>query len=502
MNARPTNPTSPTNAAGPRTYAAVDLGASNGRVITGRIGPETLDVSTSYRFPIEPDRRPDGLHWDIRTILQHVYAGLRVAATAQPRTIGVDSWAVDFGFIDRAGELVDDPFHYRDGRTAGQYDELIARIPAEEIYRITGIQFMPINTSHQLLAASRHPGGIPDDATLLLIPDLIAYWLTGVIGAERTNASTTQLYDVRHQKWATAIIERLGLPPHIFPPPRDPGTKLGQLRPNARKATDLPPEVEVVTVASHDTASAVAAIPTTGDRFAYVSAGTWSLVGVELSAPILTTASRRENFTNEVGVDGTIRYLRNVMGLWLLQECQRRWHELGQPVSTKEALAAAANARPFAAVVNPDEPEFLAPADMPARIDAYCRRTNQQSPTDVGGYVRCVLESLALAHRKTIRTAAELSGRDVDVIHIVGGGARNELLCQFTANACQTPVIAGPSEATAIGNLLIQARADEMLDDLNSARRLVAETQELRYYEPDPATAAAWSAAANRVGTR
>ncbi|MFL6076240.1 MAG: rhamnulokinase family protein [Mycobacteriales bacterium] len=465
-----------------RTYAAVDLGAASGRVIAGRIGPSTVDITETRRFTNRPLALPDGLHWDIAGLYREILAGLRDAG--EVRSAGIDSWAIDYGLLDTAGALLGLPYHYRDTRTA----TLTGGPDRAGLYAVTGIQHLPFNTVYQLLAEPA--GRLAAARTLLLIPDLLAYWLTGRIGAERTNASTTALYDVTAGTWSDALLDRLGLRRDLFPPLREPGEEIGPLRADTGLG-----ELPLVAVGSHDTASAVLAVPATGDDFGYLSCGTWSLAGVELDAPVLTDDGRAANFTNEVGVDGTIRYLRNVMGLWLLQECQRVWGT----ADTAALLAEAAAAPPFAALVDPDDPSFLPPGDMPARIDAYCARTGQRPPASRGAYVRCVLESLALAHRRALRDAGRLSGRSISTIHLVGGGARNPLLCQLTADACDLPVIAGPVEATALGNLLVQARADGAVPaDRAALRALIARTQPLRRYHPVGDTRA-WDTAAARV---
>jgi rhamnulokinase len=482
-----------------RCYAAVDLGASNGRVMLGRVDSSTVDLVEVHRFDNEPVRLPDGLHWDILGLFRQVLVGLHKLGRSQPpRSVGVDSWGVDYGLLDADRALLGNPYHYRDPRTDPMLDALLEAVPAEDIYAITGIQFLTLNTACQLLAARSSPA-FGAARTMLLIPDLLTYWLTGSTGAERTNASTTQLYDVHSGQWSTELIGRLGLPEHLFPPLVEPGTVVGPLLPGVARETRLDPDTPVVAVCSHDTASAVAAIPAAGRNFAYISAGTWSLVGVELDAPVVSEASRRANFTNEVGVDGTIRFLRNVMGLWLLQECQRNWRGQGITVETADLLAEAERCTPFAALVNPDDPAFLAPGDMPARIAGYCERTGQAPPRNPGEYARCVVESLAIAHRASVREAARLSDRTLDVIHLVGGGAHNALLCQLTADACGLPVVAGPVEATALGNVLMQARADGQAGDLASMRRLVASTRPLRRFEPR-GPQAVWEKAAERVG--
>jgi rhamnulokinase len=469
-------------------FAAVDLGASSGRVMTARIGDGLLDLTEVRRFPNQPVRAGGTLHWDILSLYRNALEGLRAAGPLT--SVGIDSWAVDYGLLDASGSLLGNPVHYRDGRTDEIMREVRAHLPDEVLYELTGLQFLPFNTVYQLVAAARN-GGLDRAETLLLIPDLLAYWLTGSAGAELTNASTTALFDVRSRTWSTALMERLAIPAGLFPALREPGTPAGTML----AETGLPTGLPVTAVASHDTASAVAAVPASGDRFAYISCGTWSLVGVELPTPVLTAASRAANFTNEAGVDGTTRYLRNVMGLWLLQESLRAW---GSP-SLPELLDAAAALPPFRALVNPDAAQFLPPGDMPARIAAYCRRTGQQEPAGEAATVRCILDSLALGHRAALRQAAALSGREPEVVHLVGGGSRNALLCQLTADACGLPVVAGPVEATALGNVLVQARAFGVVKDLAEMRGLVAATQRLRRYEPC-GDDTAWAGAAERVG--
>ncbi|KAB8193289.1 rhamnulokinase [Nonomuraea phyllanthi] len=467
-----------------RRFAAVDLGASSGRVMLADLSGG-LELTEAHRFPNGPVRVADRLHWDVLGLYREILAGLRAAGPVS--SIGVDSWAVDYGLLDESGALLGNPVHYRDDRTRGVAERVAASVGAETLYDVSGLQVLPFNTVYQLLA-DRLDGA----ATMLLIPDLIGYWLTGELGAEVTNASTTGLLDVRTRSWATPLIERLGLPAGLFAPLRQPGEMVGGLRRDV--AAEIGWSAPLRTVASHDTASAVAAVPASGPAFAYISCGTWSLAGVELTGPVLTPRSRAANFTNEAGIDGTVRYLRNVMGLWLLQECLRAWpgSDLG------ELLKAAAGERPFAAVVNPDEPVFLPPGDMPARIAAECRRTGQRPPSSPAAYARCVLESLALGHRLAVRQAMELSGRDVEVVHLVGGGSRNELLCQWTADACGLPVVAGPAEATTFGNVLVQARAAGLVSDLAEMRALVASSQPLRRYEPE-GDARAWDEAAARL---
>jgi rhamnulokinase len=470
-----------------RSFAAVDLGASSGRVMLARVGDEELTLREAHRFANRPVRVAGTLHWDVLGLYREILDGLRTVEGAD--SIGIDSWAVDYGLLDSSGTLIGNPVHYRDGRTDGVMERVVAEVGADTLYEVGGLQFLPFNTVYQLLSAP-----LPAHADrLLMIPDLLTYWLTGDVGAERTNASTTGLYDVQAGEWAYPLIERLGLPRRLFPPLRRPGASAGGLRAEVAAETGLPESLPVTAVGSHDTASAVYAVPASGDRFGYVSCGTWSLAGVELTAPVLTAESRAAGFTNEVGVGGTIRYLRNIMGLWLLQESLRTW---GDPASLPALLAAAAEAPPFAALVDPADREFLPPGDMPARIAAHCERTGQRAPTGRAETVRCILESLALGHRAAVREAARLSGRVVEVVHVVGGGARNTLLCQLTADACGVPVIAGPVEATAIGNALVQARAHGLTGD---PRELVRRTQHLTTYTPR-GNDTAWDRAASRIG--
>ncbi|GGT79988.1 rhamnulokinase [Streptomyces lateritius] len=473
-------------------FAAVDLGASSGRVMVGRVGPDTLELTQAHRFPNRPVLLPEGLRWDALALYTGVLDGLRAAGRVA--SVGIDSWAVDYGLLDTDGNLLGNPVHYRDDRTRGIAEKVRATIPAEELYATTGLQHAPFNTLYQLVAAQ---GTAPLAAArrLLLIPDLIAYWLTGEQGTELTNASTTQLIDPRTRDWARPLADRLGVDLSIFPALRRPGDPAGFLSPAVLEATGLTGPVPVTTVASHDTASAVAAVPATnGERFAYICTGTWSLAGLELDAPVLTEESRAANFTNELGIDGTVRYLRNIMGLWLLQECLRDWGDPDLPALLREA-ASIPGPR---AVVDAAHPAFLAPGRMPERIAEACRTTGQQPPSTRAGLTRCILDSLALAHRRAIEEAQRLADHPVDVVHVVGGGARNELLCQLTADACGLPVVAGPAEASALGNVLVQARAQGFVGERPAARQLLSRTQSLPRYEPR-GDRAPWDVAAARL---
>jgi rhamnulokinase len=480
--------------------AAVDLGASSGRVMLARVGAGRVELAEVHRFPNGPVAVAGTLHWDILGLYRGVLDGVRAAGREAGGIdgIGIDSWAVDYGLLDAGGALLGNPVHYRDARTDGVMERVLAEIGAGDVYATTGLQFLPFNTLYQLVAAA----GTPQMAaarTLLLIPDLLAYWLTGQGRAERTNASTTQLLDARARVWARPLMERAGIDAGLFPPLIDPGDVVGHLQPEVLDATGLTGDVPVIAVGSHDTASAVAGVPATTPHFGYVSCGTWSLVGVELDEPVLGEDSRHANFTNELGVDGTVRYLRNVMGLWLLQESIRTWNAAGLPADLPSLLQDAARVPRFTALVDPDHPGFLPPGDMPDRIAAFCRRTGQTPPQSQAETVRCILDSLALAYRRVLAAAQQLSGKRVDVLHIVGGGARNTLLCQLTADACGIPVVAGPVEAAALGNALVQARALRAVDgDLGSLRALLVASQPLARYEPT-GEQAAWEAAQARL---
>lgn len=470
------------------TVAAVDLGAASGRVMVAGVAPDRVTLAEAHRFDNGPVRLLDTLYWDAPRLYSEVLAGLREAMAEHPdlASVGIDSWAVDYGLLDRDGALLGNPVHYRDARTDGVLDEVVGRLGAEWLYGVTGLQLLPFNTLFQLVSAAETPAMAVAER-MLLIPDLLSYWLTGESGTEVTNASTTQLLDVRTREWSSEVIARAGLPARLFGELRRPGDPAGVVR-------DL--SLRVTAVGSHDTASAVVAVPAEGERFAYVSCGTWSLVGVELPEPVLSAASRAANFTNEAGVDGTVRYLRNVMGLWVLQESMRAWGTS----DVTGLLAAAAREPALGTLVDVDDAAFLPPGDMPARIAAACAASGQPVPQTPAAFTRCIVDSLALAHRRAVRQACDLSGRDVDAVHIVGGGARNELLCQLTADACGLPVVAGPVEATALGNALVQARALGVVrGELSDLRALLRRTQELRFYQPTAGAEAAWRAAEARV---
>lgn len=456
-----------------KRFAAVDLGASSGRVIRGLVGSDRIELAEVHRFPNTPVTEGAALTWDFAAIEAGARRGLELAGPLDG--IGIDAWAVDYGLIGADGGLLGNPVHYRDTRTQGVPERVHQKISARRLYALTGIQHQPFNTVFQLAAAAGSPE-LEAAERILLIPDLLSYRLTGVAGTEVTNASTTGLLDPVSRTWSQEIAQAAGIDTVKFAPLR------GATGTPAGFASHLGASVPVYAVGSHDTASAVAAVPATTQNFAYISSGTWSLVGLELTEPVLTEASRQANFTNELGIDGTVRYLRNVMGLWLLQECLRAW---GAEAQLTALLAAAAGSPPRRSIIDATDPAFLAPGDMPGRIAAACVAAGEPEPRTRVDVVRCILDSLALAYRDALAEAMRLTGRTVDVVHIVGGGALNELLCQLTADACRLPVIAGPIEAAALGNILIQARSAGVLDgSLADLRALIAATATLRRYEP------------------
>lgn len=470
---------------------AVDLGATSGRVMVARVSvdPDVLELDEVHRFPNGAVRHQDGsLRWDISRIRREVLVGLRLAAASGPVDgIGIDSWAVDYGLLDADGELLGDPFSHRDSRTDGVDERVVAELGAEALYAETGLQQLPFNTLYQLVV-DRDRDTLDRAATMLLVPDLLGFWLTGNVGAERTNASTTQLYGARSHEWSTGLLEQLGLPSSILPHLRSPGDVVGTLLPEVAVKVGLGPDVPVIAVGSHDTASAVVGVPAEDEHFAYVSSGTWSLVGLELPDPVLTAEARLADFTNEAGVDGTVRFLKNVTGLWVLSECVRQW--VADDVADADlssVLRAAAELPVGAALIDINDRRLLPPDDMPERVVALGREAGVEISSSPAEITRVVLDSLALAYRRCVRTAAELAGTTPTVVHIVGGGSENGLLCQLTADACGLPVVAGPKEAAALGNVLVQARALGVgVETLADMRALVRRTQSLKRFEPDP----------------
>jgi rhamnulokinase len=473
--------------------AAVDLGATSARVMVAEVGPERLDLAEVHRFPNGAVAEGGSLVWDIEALYAGILSGLERAAASGPLDgIGIDSWGVDYGLLDAHGRLLGSPRSHRDRRTDGVGERVVAEVGADTLYAVNGLQQLPFNTIYQLVA-SLGTAELGQARTLLLVPDLLAHRLTGVIGAERTNASTTGLYDVRSRQWSTDLAARVGISAGLLPPLRDPGTVIG---PVLGSVSATLAGVPVVAVGSHDTASAVVGVPAGDEPFAYVSSGTWSLVGLELDAPVLTEEARLADFTNETGVDGTIRFLRNVMGLWVLSECVREWD-----ADLPSLLADAADSEPLRTVVDIDDPRLLPPGDMPGRVLTLAQESAEPEPESRAAVTRCILDSLALAYRRQVRAAARIARHEVAVVHVVGGGTQNSLLCRLTADACGLPVLAGPTEAAALGNVLVQARAlGADLPDLAAMRALVRRTHDVRRYEPD--LGLDWDAAEARLARR
>ncbi len=465
--------------------AAIDLGATSGRVMLGNLGPDQLSVEAVHRFPNDPVRIPDGLHWNILELYRNILVGLRKAVGAQPDLagIGICSWAVDYGLVS-GDRLINNPFHYRDERTARGV-ELVHKIADHAtLYATNGLQFLPFNSIYQL-AVDQEAGVINDTTRMLMLPDLLGFWLTGEQVVERTNASTTGLLDLGTGTWNGTLIDKLSLPRSLFPFLIDPGTRIGGLRDEVAAEVGATAALDVIAVGSHDTASAVVGVPMTEPGAAYVSSGTWSLVGVELDRPVLTEDSREANFTNEGGVDGKIRYLRNVMGMWLLSESIRSWEREGQSVELTTLLAQATAVRTPVPIFDANHPSLLPPGDMPKRIAALCAEADAAALDSPAVFARSILESLAEAYATAITDAERLSGQKINTVHIVGGGSQNTLLCQLTADRTGRRVLAGPVEATAIGNVLIQGRAAGLVQgELSELRALIARAFPPVEYQP------------------
>ena len=453
-------------------YAAVDLGATSGRVLTGSLRDGRVELAEVRRFENRPVRLPDGLRWNLLHLFTECLAGLRRAGDLAG--VGVDTWGVDYALLDGEGRVLGLPFHYRDERTEGMPARAFERMPAAELYGVTGIQTLPINTVFQLLA-DEGSAALDAAARIALVPDLLAFWLCGELANERTNASTTGLLDARSGEWARGAIARLGLPERLFGPLAEPGTALGPLLPH-HDLGDAP----VHTVASHDTASAFAAVPLRDEHAAVLSSGTWSLLGLELPEPVLSAAARDANLTNERGIDGTTRLLKNVMGLWLLEESRRAWDD--PPYEELHRLAEEETGE--LPLFDPDDEALLRPGDMTQRIAAACEAGGQAAPREVGAVVRSILVSLACKYRWTLERLEAVTGREVHRIHVVGGGARNALLCRLTADLCGREVLAGPVEATALGNVLVQARAAGELGSLGELRDVAAAAADPVVHEP------------------
>jgi rhamnulokinase len=470
----------------PCKLLAYDLGAESGRGILGLFDGSRLALDVVHRFPNGPVRTLDTMHWDVLRLYTEMLNGMRACAGkfGAIDSIGIDTWGVDFGLLGRDGSLVGNPRHYRDPHTEGIMEQCFARVPRADIFRQTGLQFMRFNTLFQLAAMQREESPLLEIAKhLLFMPDLFHYFLTGIKVNELTDASTSQMLDPATCAWALDLVQALALPTAMLGTIVKPGTILGPLRPTIASDTGLSP-VSIVATATHDTASAVAAVPARGEGWAYISSGTWSLMGVELPSPRVSEAALQANFTNEIGFAQTVRFLKNVMGLWLVQECRRAWERAGQTYSYEELMRQADNAPVFGSIVDPDDEGFILPASMPQALADYCRKTGQSAPDGVGPTVRCALESLALRYRWVLERLEELTGQRLTVIHIVGGGSQNELLCQLTADCCGREVLAGPVEATAIGNVLVQAVGLGVVGSLTDAREVVRRSFDVRSYQP------------------
>jgi len=464
---------------------AFDLGAESGRGVLGHFDGRNLHLDVVHRFPNDPVRTLDTLHWDVLRLFHEMQVALRRSKAEHGGidSLGVDTWGVDFGLFS-GKTLLGNPRHYRDTHTETIMEDAFARVPRWEVFRQTGIQFMRFNTLFQLLALRRDRSPLLESANhLLMIPDLFHFWFTGIRVNELTDVSTTQMYDPRQQGWAYDLLDAYGIPRYLPGTIVPPGSVLGPLRPSLAGEVGLA-GVPVVVPATHDTASAVAAVPARGQSWAYISSGTWSLMGAELPEPLVTERALEANFTNEVGVGGRIRFLKNIAGLWLVQECRRAWDRQGRSFTYEELIRLAETSPPFESLVDPDHPPFMRPGDMPGAIAKYCRGRGLPAPVEPGAVIRCALESLALRYRWTLEKLQELLGKRLDVIHIVGGGSQNALLCQFTADACDRPVLAGPVEATALGNVLLQALGLGLIGSVEEVREVVRQSTEMREYHP------------------
>jgi len=468
-------------------FLAFDLGAESGRAMLGTLRDGRLELEEKHRFANPRGRINGHLHWNLLAQWEELKTGLRKAVAgldAPLAGIGVDTWGVDYGLVGRNGEILGNPFMYRDGRTDGVMERTFARVPKRDIFEATGIQFMQLNTLFQLVAHCESRSPLLDVAeTLLFMPDLFNFLFTGIRKSEFSIATTSQMYDPRRGTWAVDMLRRLGLPVHILPEIVPSGTILGALSEDVAGECGVG-RIPVIAPGTHDTASAVAAVPASGRDWCYISSGTWSLMGVELDAPIINDKSLAYNYTNEGGVSGRIRFLKNIMGMWPIQECRRQWAAEGEDISYARLTDLAAAAPPFVTMIDLDYHPILSPGDMPAKIERFCREKGQKVPADRGQMIRALLESLALSYRRTLEGMEDVLGRRIGVIHIVGGGSQNALLNQMTADACGRTVLAGPVEATAAGNVLVQAMAVGLIKDLDHLRQVVRDSFEVRRYEP------------------
>jgi rhamnulokinase len=476
-------------------YLACDLGAESGRLMLGTLADGKLTLEELHRFPNGPVRAGDTLHWNVQGLFNEVKTGLKKAAARKLPIAGIsaDSWGVDYLLLDDKGQIIEPTFHYRDSRTTQGVANAKSKVSWETIYSETGIQFMALNTIYQL--ASETPERLQRAKQIVLMGDAFNHWFSGVAKDEVSLASTSQLYNPKTRTWSKVLLEKLGLRPGLFPEIVQSGTVLGPMRPELAKETGLTP-MPVIASCSHDTGAAVAAVPAQGDNWAYLSSGTWSLMGVELPSPLINDECRELNFTNEIGYGNSVRLLKNIVGLWIVQECRRAWAMKGQEYDYGTLAKLAAEAKPFTALINPDDARFLSPNDMPEKIAAFCRETKQPVPETPGAMARCVLESLAMLYRRTLKQIEKLTGKRIERLHIVGGGSKNQLLSQFAANALQIPVLVGPVEATALGNIIIQALALGHFKTLAEARACVHKSSEMSRLEPQDK--AIWDAAGER----
>jgi rhamnulokinase len=482
-------------------YLAVDLGAESGRVIAGTLDGDKLELEEMHRFANVPVRVLDSLQWDILRLWNDIQDGLQKSATKYGGTfngIGVDTWGVDFGLLDANDDLLGNPTHYRDKRNEGMMDKAFESVAREDIYSTTGLQFLPFNSLYQLVAMREKSSPQLEIAkSLLLIPDLLHFWLCGVKASEYSIASTSQMLDASTRGWSEDLLRKLDLPTTMLPDVVSPGTVLGHVREDLAQRLGIEASTPVIVPGSHDTASAIAAVPVSSsdEQWAYLSSGTWSLMGIELDEPLITQQTRELGFTNEGGVAGTIRFLKNIAGLWLVQECRRSFARAGREFSYDDLTQRAAGARPLKCFVEPDDASFVAPADMPQAIRDYCQRTGQEVPQGAGETVRCCLDSLALKYRKTLESLETLRGERIETLYIVGGGTQNKLLSRLTADCLGRKVIAGPIEATAIGNILTQAMARGAVKNLAHLREIVASSFSLETFEADAHAKTDWDQA-------
>ena len=482
----------------PHYYIACDLGAESGRVMLGRLEDGRLALEEIHRFPSAVVRVLGSLRWDVLRIYEELKAGLREISKRNLPIAGVsvDSWGVDYVLLNAVHPMISPPFHYRDGRTASTYEKVRESIGSKLIFEETGIQFMPINTIYHLASDVERSRALLELADcFLMIGDYFNYLFSGVPRVDESNASTTQLYNPRTRSWSELLIERCGMPRKIFPELVPPGTILGEILPEVAAETGLA-DVRVIASCSHDTGEAVAAVPSQDGGWAFLSSGTWSLIGVELERPLITEEARTHNFTNEAGYGGTTRFLKNIVGLWILQESRRTWARHGLNLDYASLTAEAEKAQPFRSLINPNAARFAKPGEMPETISAYCRETGQPAPETPGQYTRCILESLALSYRTTLSEIEQITGRSIARLHIVGGGSQSALLNQFAANAIQRQVIAGPVEATAAGNILIQAISLGQVESLAALRKIVRNSFPLQAFEP--LDAESWQGAYDR----